>query len=263
MIILTTKNNPASKAIADGLIAKHGFKGSDGRWVGNDGTVLLETNAPTVLEVPTDFDDTLIILSTHKSKVPGKMLTAHVPGNWGKAEMGGEDRTLNIAPARLLKTMLIELKKEGDKIGWPVSLEADHHGPASKAPLLFVEIGNGEEQWEDKDAADAVANAVVSAIKAYGLADSGDKKEESVFAVGGGHYPRTFTKLVLETDVAVGHILPKYSIESLDEGLFRQAIERNVGKVTKVLIAKDETNVAQKDKIRKMAESFGIQCELV
>jgi D-aminoacyl-tRNA deacylase len=269
MHILFTKENPASFSIARMLITEHGFaQEGKGRWRKGE-TLLLDTSAPTILEVPTDFDtDTLIVLSTHRSKIDGRMLTAHVPGNWGVAEMGGEDKTLNVAPTRLLKAIITGLKKEGDRIGWPVSLEADHHGPLSKKPILFVEIGNGEKQWEDKEAARAVANAVASAI-----GNTENKTETSnqtnlspvivAFGVGGGHYPKTFTKLVLETDIAFGHILPKHSIEALDENLFKQAIEKSVEKVDKVLIAKDETNLIQKDKIRKMAERFGIPCELV
>ncbi len=259
MDILFTDKNPASRLIAQMLIERHGFK-TDGAGWQKDGVSLIDTKAPTVLEIPTDFDtDALIVLSTHRSKVPGKMLTAHIPGNWGAAEMGGEPKTLNTAPAALLKMILQELKKEGDRINWPVSLEADHHGPLSKKPIVFVEIGNGEEQWEDKEAAGAVANAIMAAISRSG----NEKKPVVAFGIGGGHYPKTFTKLVLETDVAVGHILPKYSIEALDENLFRQAIEKNVERVEKILIAKDETNLAQKDKIKKLAGSFGIPCEIV
>lgn len=261
MHILFTDKNPASKLIAQMLIDHHGFKadGAD-RWKGGYDTALIDTKVASVLDVPTDFDtDTLIVLSTHRSKVPGKMLTAHVPGNWGAADMGGEPKTLNIAPAALLKMVIQELKKEGDGINWPVSLEADHHGPLSKKPIVFVEIGNGEEQWGEKEAANAVANATISAISRYGM----EKKPIIAFGVGGGHYPKTFTRLVIETDIAVGHILPKYSIESLDERMFRQAIEKNVEPIEKILIAKDETNLAQKDKMKKLAGSFGIPCELV
>lgn len=260
MIILYTRNNPASEAIAARLKTEHGFtQRTPSEWISKDGTLLIDTAAATVLEVPTDFStDALIVLSTHRSKTPGKMLTTHVPGNWGDAEMGGNPKTLNIAPAALLKTMLVELKKEGDRIGWPVSLEADHHGPVSKLPLIFVEIGNGEEQWQDAAAADAVARAVVSA-----LSRKPAERKDAAFAVGGGHYPRTFTKLVLETDIAIGHILPKYSIEKLDEDLFRQAIEKNVEKVSRVIVSKDETNSAQKEKMKALATKFDIPVEIV
>lgn len=252
MIILFTSENSASANIAAKLIAGHGFGEAEGGWE-RKGVRLIDTKAPTVLDVPTDFEtDCLLVLSTHRSKVPGKMLTAHVPGNWGDAGMGGRPRTLNIAAASRLKILLQELKKEGDGIGWPVSLEADHHGPTCGVPILFVEIGNGESEWVDEKAAEAVANAVARFL------DRKNEAYETVFGVGGGHYPRTFTKLVLETPLAVGHILPKYAIESLDEGTFRQAMEKNVEKVSKVLVSRDETNAAQREKVGMLAEKFGI-----
>jgi D-aminoacyl-tRNA deacylase len=256
MIVVFTSKNAASANIAEKLAGGHGFSKADGGWE-RGGVRLICTTAPSVLEVPTDFDtDCLIVLSTHRSRVPGRMLTAHVPGNWAAAEMGGEPRALNIAPASALKTLLRELKREGDRIGWPVSLEADHHGPLSKAPILFVEIGNGEEQWADGESAAAVANAGSAAVSKH-------ETFETVFAVGGGHYPRTFTRLVLESELAVGHICPKYAIESLAEDTFSQAIEKNVEKVSRVLIAKDETNAPQKEKIRKLCGDFGMECAMV
>ena len=45
--------------------------------------------------------------------------------------------------------------------------------------------------------------------------------------------------------------------------MFRQSIEKNVEKVTKVLIAKDETNLEQKERIRELAIKFGVDVELV
>ncbi len=255
MIILFTSQNPASANIAGKLIAGHGFrKAAENEWE-RGGVRLVDTHAPTVLDVPTDFEtDCLLVLSTHRSKVPGKMLTAHVPGNWGNADMGGQPKTLNIAAASTLKILLQELKKAGDRIGWPVSLEADHHGPTCDVPILFVEIGNGEAEWADENAVEAVASAVTAVL------DRMAKREtfETVFGIGGGHYSKTFTKLVLETQLAVGHIVPKYAIDALDEGTFSQAIEKNVEKVSKVLVSRDETNAAQREKVSALAAKFGI-----
>jgi D-tyrosyl-tRNA(Tyr) deacylase len=56
---------------------------------------------------------------------------------------------------------------------------------------------------------------------------------------------------------------PKYAIEAVDAEMFRQAIEKNVEKVTKVVISRDETNLAQKEKIKKLAEDYGIPVELI
>ena len=143
--------------------------------------------------ISTDLDhDLTLVLSTHRSKVPGRCLTAHVPGNWNEAGMGGEPRTLNIVDARTLKILIQALAREGARIGWDVSLEADHHGPTCSRPILFVEIGNSEAEWENKDAIEAVANAVIETVK---IKTTQDSRLKTVFAIGGGHYPKTFTKI--------------------------------------------------------------------
>lgn len=257
MIILFTSNNIASLNIAKKLIENHGFeKISENEWV-RDGIRLMDTKAPTVLEVPTDFDtDCLLVLSSHKSKAGGRMLTAHFPGNWGGAKFGGTPKTLNMAYASRLKSLLAELDKANKRLRWPLFIEADHHGPTCNVPIIFVEIGSTESEWKDVKAAAAVARAVSEFLK---------KQEtyETVFGVGGGHYSREFTRILLESNIAVGHIAPKYAIDDLDENLFRQAIEKNVEKVTKVLVLKDGTNSPQKEKIKRFAESFGVEYELV
>ena len=257
MLLLFTSQNIASRNIAQKLIDEHGFQKKEENIWEKDGIKLIETNAPSVLDVPTDFDtDCLIILSTHKSKSEGQVLTAHVPGNWNNADFGGERRTLNIAHASMLKTLAKEIKKQADLIGWKFSLEADHHGPTCNVPIIFVEIGNNEEQWKNEKAASAMANAVASAIKH-------DEEYETVFGVGGGHYTRAFTKIALETELAVGHIAPKYVVDDIDEDTFRQAIEKNVEKLSKVLISKEEVNAKQREKIRELCKKFSVDCEII
>ena len=257
MILVFTPHNVASRNIAGELIEKHGFaKTQENVWE-RDGIRLINTNAPSVIEVPTDFDtDCIVVLSTHKSRKQEKVLTAHVPGNWSDAGLGGEPKTLNIAHASRLKIFLQEIKKEGDRIGWKTSLEVDHHGPTCNVPIIFVEIGTSEEEWNDEKAVSAMANAVSSAIKREG-------KFEAFLGFGGGHYAKDFTRIVLETELAAGHMAPKYAIDGLDEEMFVQGLEKTVEKVSKVLILKKETNSSQKKKIIAFAEKHNVAYELV
>lgn len=259
MIILFTSNNIASLNIAKKLIANHGFKKSvdkDNEWTKGE-MKLIDTKAATVLDVPIDFEtDYILVLSTHKSKINEKVMTAHFPGNWSDAEMGGNAKTLNIAAGSRLKILLQEIKKQADRIGWNTSLEADHHGPTGKVPIIFAEIGSGEEEWCDENAAEAMANAIMASFSSH-------ETYETFFGVGGGHYPRAFTKLILEGELAVGHIAPKYVIDVMDEDMFKQAIEKNVENISKVLIVKEETNAVQKEKIKNFATKYGIKYELI
>ncbi len=250
-MILNTKSNPASVNIANTL-----------KRLGPD-CELIDVDAPSVLEVPTDYEtDCLIILSTHKSKDPKPMLTAHFPGNWGKAGMGGEDRKLNIASGWMLKRMIMELDQANKKfnLNWPLFIEADHHGPLARVPMVFVEIGSSEKEWIDERAGEVVANAVYNAVSSG--SETRNRKLNTAFGIGGGHYAREFTKIILEhDDMAVGHICPKYAIDSLDGELFKQAIEKSVDPVDKVIMLKESSNAKQKEKVKKLSEEFGIAYE--
>jgi len=243
MKLLYTKINPASKNIADEL-----RKISD---------LELTEFFKDVLDVPTNFKEEILVLSTHRTKTGEPILTVHVSGNWDSADFGGEKRTLNIAYGSLLKKLLIGLDKGNKKynLGWKVCVECDHHGPTCKVPILFIEIGSSEKQWNNKTAGKIVAQAIKSALE--------NKKEfETVFAIGEGHYAKNFTKFLLESDYAIGHILPKYKIKELDEDTFKQAIEKNVEKITKVIIDK-ECNRWQKDKIKELCKKFNLILEEV
>lgn len=253
-VILYTSKNIASRLIAEKLMDLL------------PAIEPIETNAETVLDVPVDYEtDCIIILSSHKSRSEKPMLTAHYPGNWDKAEMGGEERRLNIAHGRLLKRIITGLETGNRKHGlnWPLYIEADHHGPLAKVPLIYVEIGSTEREWRDETAAKVVAEAVDTAVRTQDSEpETGNREPETVFGVGGGHYAREFTRLVLDDEgIVVGHICPKYAIEYLEEDTFRQAIEKSIDPVKKVLVLKDGTNAKQKEKVLELCERFSLQYE--
>jgi len=262
MKILYTKVNPASLNIAEEL-----------RKIAPE--LELTEFEKDVLDVPTNFKEEMLILSTHKSKSGEPMLTVHVPGNWGTADFGGENKTLNIVDANLIKKLLIGIEKYNRKsseqsslalevprtsrleLNWKVCLECDHHGPTCKVPITFIEIGSSEKEWGNKTAGKVIASAIKEAI------ETKDAKEYPiVFCIGEGHYSRKFTKINLESKYAVGHVLPKYRIKEFDEELFKQALEKNVGNVSKVLID-EECNRWQKDKIIGLCKRFEIKLEKV
>ena len=255
-IFLFTKHNQASKNIAEKLIDGYGFKQINEKEWELDGLRLIDTEAPSVLDIPTDFEtDLLVILSSHKSKTGNPSLTTHIPGNWDNADFGGESRTLNIADASTLTMFLQEMKKEC-KLDWNLSLETDHHGPTCKVPIIFVEIGSTEKEWVNDDAGKIIATAVMNTIRKL---ETGNRKLTTVAGFGGGHYAREFTKLVLEKNLCIGHICPKYALDNLTENTFKQAIEKNIEKVSEILVLKDATNSKQKEKLKKLATDCGVR----
>tara|TARA_Y100000310_G_scaffold94955_1_gene92801 strand:+ start:36148 stop:37029 length:882 start_codon:yes stop_codon:yes gene_type:complete len=189
--------------------------------------------------------DVFVFLSKHKAAEGRASLTCHPIGNFGEADKGGKDKTLCHSYPSLLKNMFIELNKNVENSEYEATLEATHHGPFMEKPLLFVELGSNEKYWGDKEGADIVAKSVIKAIeKCNGFAATNNntsnkknnettkneniekKNYESVFVIGGSHYNHVANKAMLKSDLAVGHICAKHNLDSLDENLIKEAMEK-------------------------------------
>lgn len=240
----------ASKNIAEQLISM-GFEGGNDEWE-RKGVKLIDCKSESILGIPTDFDtDYILVLSSHKMKKPVPMLTVHMPGNWDKADFGGETRTLNIAYASKIKQLLLEIE-QANNIGWEVTMESDHHGPTCNVPLMYVEIGSSENEWKNKDAAKAMATGISKAIDR-------DKRCPAFFGVGGGHYARSFWQIAKGSSYAAGHIIPKHYLASLKADTFEQAIKKNVDPVEKVLVLKEETSAKDRAKVKQLCNEFNVE----
>ena len=163
--------------------------------------------------------DTIIFASTHKSEAGKPSLTTHCIGNWAKAELGGKDRALVPTNSFLLKNYLLALEKKKQSLQLPyeVSAECTHHGPSLSKQTVFIELGSSPEQWKDKKAAKAIAEVIQESTSEEG-------NYKSAIALGGGHYCPEFTKLVLRTEWALGHICPLYALPSFDAEMLQKAI---------------------------------------
>ena len=267
--VLFTSRNAASRNIAENLLSigefeEHGkIKDVEGKeyptWSYGQ-HVVVSTDAPSVLDVPTGFDfNYLLVLSSHRSKNRGEMLTVHIPGNWGEAKMGGESETLNIA-APFFSSLLLRRVHGNNSISWPLFLEADHHGPTIDRPIVFVEIGSEEVQHTDRRAGEVIASAVMDFLKKdVEKIPQLIKSKKCYFGVGGGHYAKEFTELVLSGEYFIGHIAPKYVIDGLDDNLFSQAIERSTRKADGVILLRKSTNQRHKRKILSFCEKGGLE----
>ncbi|MBN2067103.1 MAG: D-aminoacyl-tRNA deacylase [Candidatus Diapherotrites archaeon] len=175
--------------------------------------------------------DALIFASTHTSSSGKPTLSTHCIGNWGKAELGGKDRQLVPTTAFLLKNYLLALqkKKEDLNLQYEVCLEATHHGPFLGKPTVFIELGSSEKQWRDKQAAEAVAGVIISSTSVEG-------GFRPAIALGGGHYCPEFTKLVLRTDYALGHICPGYALPHLGGEMLSSAIAATKPKPSAIIL---------------------------
>lgn len=176
------------------------------------------------------FDAELFIFATkHKAESGIKSFSVHVPGNWGRAELGGKDRKLCVAPASYLKAALLkmdELKIEG----FDVIQECTHHGPFLEKPCMFIEIGSSESEWGNKEAGRMIAETIIYLIK------NKPKQCKAIFGIGGLHHTPEFSKIARRTEYTVGHVCPKYNAGNLDEEMIRQALDRNVEKEVEVVL---------------------------
>lgn len=228
--IIISKQDPASANIQGCLLKSYKFEKKEAYWErGSIRIYEFEEKGIYCTELGTIDADVIIFATRHCSAAGRKSLSVHVPGNWSKADMGGKDRTLCIAPASLVKEMFVELNKHPLE-GYEVTLEAVHHGPFTTTPCLFIEIGSSEKEWSDAAAGEIIATTIINVL------ENQQKVFRSAIAFGSPHYPDTFNKFLLRTEYAIGQICPKYMLEQIDEHMVRQAYEKNVEKIEFALL---------------------------
>jgi len=177
--------------------------------------------------------DEVIVLSRHSSESGRPSLTTHVPGHLNAGRLA-------VASPQTLKAALVELARAREELGLPhqVSLEATHHGPTTlDAPVTFIEIGSTPEHWRDELAGEAAARAAIVALFSEPC--------KKAVGVGGIHYCPLHTRVMLETDVGVGHVIPKYAQTS--EELIEQAIQKTAGGVDLIVLDRKGTSAEQRE----------------
>lgn len=172
--------------------------------------------------------DLIIFATTHTSKNGTPVLSAHCAGNWGVAELGGKDKYLCLSPASYIKEALIRLNKL-NTLGWEVVQEATHHGPEIKKPSFFIEIGSSKTEWVNPEAGRIISDVLIDLLK------NPPKEYRSAVGIGGLHTMPNFMKIVFDSDIAIGHLCPKYNLDNLDKEMLEQAIKQTVPKATMII----------------------------
>ncbi|MDG7020254.1 MAG: D-aminoacyl-tRNA deacylase, partial [Nitrososphaerota archaeon] len=182
-------------------------------------------------------------------------LTAHTTGNFtSEARFGGAGRELGKSDPSLLKNYLAALwKRREDVKGYEITLEATHHGPTSlQKPVLFVELGSSERYWGDTRAAGVVASALVESLT--------DRQIWSKVGVafGGTHYSEKFTRILIEDEIALAYVAPKYALGHLDEKTVGQMLQRSTAPVRYAVL--DWKGLGpQKEKVVGLVRQFGLE----
>jgi len=164
--------------------------------------------------------DVVIFASRHRAESRIPTLTVHPIGNYSTAEFGGAPGVLCPSSPHLMTSALRALATNAKGLGFNVSFETTHHGPTVGSPAFYIEIGSYEELWGREDAADAIAESIMS---------SAAEENPVVICVGGGHYAPRFTEVALSRRVSVGHMAPNYALSSLDEGMIMQMSAKSGG----------------------------------
>src|SRR3989338_7961052 len=156
----------------------------------------------------------------------------------------------------ILKNALLELKKLNN-LDYEVSGEVTHHGPNLSTPSLFIEIGSSPLQWKDEEAALIIAKTIKSIIK-----NPHPTNYQTAIGIGGGHYMPSFNKIIERTNISLSFICPKHNLESLNENILKQAIEKTKGYVDFLLV--DWKGIGEhKEKIKKLAEKINLPLKRV
>lgn len=158
--------------------------------------------------------DSIFFATRHKSVAKIPTLTCHTPGNFVKADYGGVDGQVSPSNPIFQKKVLNEIMNlsKALEVSFEVSLEATHHGPLTGLPTTFIEIGSDETYWGIKEAGEVIASAIYRSL-------SYNEKEKSfriAAGIGGGHYCPKFTEIMLNTDIAIGHVIAKYNTPVTD-----------------------------------------------
>lgn len=169
-------------------------------------------------------DPALLVFASRHSGDTGPLLSAHFTGNVGPAKFGGETGHVARAAPNALRAAIASLDRHAPP-DYEVTMECTHHGPTDlDVPSLFVELGSDEEQWADPAGATAVARAILDLREVQPIGD------RQVVGFGGGHYAPRFSRVVRETDWAVGHVAADWSLEAaapLDAAVIRRLFDRS------------------------------------
>ena len=194
--------------------------------------------------------DFFILPTKHESASQKKCLTCHFPGNWNKADIGGKEKMLGIANASFEKELFINLNKNANR-DYPATLECTHHGPYLNKPSIFIEIGSTKDDWIKPELGDIIARTIVETLKQK------TKSYKTYLGIGGQHYCYNFNKILINSDLALSHICPKYQLNSLTEKMIQQVIKNTLEPIKGVII--DWKGTSNKQEIIKIAESLNLE----
>ena len=265
-VILTTNQNICGQNIRKKLLENWSFKKTSNEF---DGTAIYEYKNVRLIYSEKDVlqadhcdelkSDMILFGSRHRSAANKPSLLTHITGNLGPDNShGGNPYELAYGSAQVIKEAYLSLlaeKSNHSLENFDVTVEATHHGPTSMiTPLVFVEVGSTEVEYNNDDAILAVANTLMKICL--------EKKKEEVIpsiCFGGGHYTTRFNELMELTPVAISHILPKYQKDNLSQEIVEQMIDKTIEEVKWAIIDRSSLNATQIQIIKDGCSTRGVE----
>lgn len=274
ILVVASKKDAASINITKKILEHYPFQKTITSYQGNPiysatiadrevKLIILNEESIYAQNLPDSFSNLKIVIfiSRHSSVSGTPTLSVHPPGNLGeKAELGGLPRKISISPANAMKNTLKAMAKlkEEMNLNYEVSYECTHHGPSLNVPAMFAELGSSPTQWSDSNAAEVVANATMEAVSKFGKF-----QDKVALGIGGPHYNMKFTRMALESEIAFGHIIPKYAISWINVEILQQCFERTLEKTELAILDWKGIKGEDKPRLVDMLKELGIQWKKV
>ncbi len=202
----------------------------------------------------------IIFLSRHLARSFRPSFTVHPIGNFSSAEFGGIESKLVPCNSFRLKNLLLMIKSQMQpnkynlRYNYEISIEVTHHGPFASQMVSFIEVGSTQEQWSDFEACRLIAHSI---IDDHSGINNQQENWISAIGFGGNHYSTKFTQLVLESELAFGHVCAKYAISSLNADLVGQMIEKTYPSPKKAVF--DKKSMKRKQEVKSWLSEYDIE----
>lgn len=203
----------------------------------------------------------LFFASTHRSQKGDPSLCLHVAGNWRGADLGGKEGKVCMTSSLVMKYLFQKLEDNAKKDielyeKYKVSMEGTHHGPLVSIPSCFIELGSLEDEWKDEAAGKIIAETILS-LSDIEMSDLKAKGWKPTIAVGGGHYCLNFNQIQLNSEYAIGHVIPDYGFP-VTEQIIKEAEEKTKEQISEVLIDWKSMKSEERQKLLEVVERVGL-----
>ena len=223
--ILNSKQDPAGVNIRRAMDALIEERGREAFPLFSGNEVTFHTADERIINTPASAvnpdADLVIIVSRHSSVNPVPVLTVHPAGNYGVAQLGGNDFELSLCAPRWMKAVLQNHAKFVPE-GYRVSYEITHHGPTDlPVPSFFVEVGSTAAEWNDEKAYTAAAKSVLYAKP--------DDEAIPLIGFGGTHYAVRQSTIAENTKGAFGHMMHSRDVKNITKEIILQMSAKSGG----------------------------------